>query len=125
MIDKRAIAQALDGLEALHAEIAAITARTDENRKRELVEKRRALSTQLGTVAALADGAIMATGDAELTLAYRSRLSNLRSKMAMHQADWPAVRLGEGGEAFRASARRMREANRDFIAWMRAALDGL
>ncbi|HSX55089.1 MAG TPA: hypothetical protein VLG14_07315 [Sphingomonas sp.] len=125
MADRRELAGALDRLEAIHAEIAAITARTDEGRKRELVEKRRALAMQLGTVAALADGAIMATRDAELVLAYRARLSNLRSKMAMHQADWPAVRLGEGGEAFRASARRMREANRDFIAWMRAALDGL
>lgn len=125
MADRRELADALDRLEAIHAEIAAITARTDEGRKRELVEKRRALAMQLGTVAALADGAIMATRDAELVLAYRARLSNLRSKMAMHQADWPAVRLGEGGEAFRASARRMREANRDFIVWMRAALDGL
>lgn len=125
MGDRQQVLRALDGLEALFGQIGAITARTDEGRKRELVQKRRELSEQLGTVARLAETLITATSDAETVSAYRAHLSKLRSRMAMHQADWPAVKLGEETEAFRASARRMRETNREFISWMRAALDRL
>jgi hypothetical protein len=125
MSERQQLLHALDVLEALYADVAAITARSDVERKRELVAKRRELSEHLGKLAKLAEGAFAARGDAELMLDYRSRLSKVRARMAMHQADWPAVLLGERPDAFRASARQMREANREFIQWMREAVSRL
>jgi hypothetical protein len=49
----------------------------------------------------------------------------MRSQSAIHQASWPAVRLGEDDAAFRASAMPVREANRAFLAWAKGALDRL
>ena len=49
----------------------------------------------------------------------------MRSAAALHQANWPAVRLGEDIEQYRASAVGVRQANKEFVAWVRGALDHL
>jgi len=46
----------------------------------------------------------------------------MRSAAAMHQANWPAVRLDEADADHRESALAVREANRDFVAWVRQTL---
>ena len=52
----------------------------------------------------------------------RDKFSRMGSAAAMHQADLPAVRLVDGNDEYRASASKVREAARDFVTWMRAAL---
>jgi hypothetical protein len=49
----------------------------------------------------------------------------MRSMAAIHQASWPAIMLGERPEEYRESVKPMREANRAFIVWTRAALSRL
>ncbi|TPG16417.1 hypothetical protein EAH87_14380 [Sphingomonas koreensis] len=110
----------LDALEAIQALLAAIAVRTDPERRHELVQLRKRLA-----------GQIMAVGDAceclfasdALGLAeFRRRYSAMRSATALHQAEWPAVRLGEVDDLYRQSALRARQANGVFANWLRARL---
>ena len=62
--------------------------------------------------------------DADLSQAYRAKFSRMRSAAAIHQANWPAVTLGDDPEKYQQSANGVREANRNFIDWMRGMLAG-
>jgi hypothetical protein len=112
-------ADELAALEGLLSQIAAVTSRTDDARRKELVTLRRQLSSHIAGVGRAGDAFFADRDDISV---YRARFSRMRSMAALHQADWPAVLLGERPEEFRASASRMREANRGFIAWAREVL---
>jgi hypothetical protein len=125
MADLSAIARELDALEELLTQIGAVTARQDDGRRYDLVQMRRKLAARIASVGQVSEPVFHAAG-AGLAQDYRAKFSRMRSMAAMHQANWPAVMLVDDREdAFRASAQRMREANRDFIAWMREALTQL
>jgi hypothetical protein len=119
MDHRLSFANELSALESLLARIAEVTARTDDARRGELVALRRNLSSQIASIGRAGDALFAGRED---LAAYRAKFSCMRSAAALHQADWPAVLLGERPGEFRASADRMREANRDFIAWAREAL---
>ena len=125
MQELAAIAEALDSLERVQAELAGIATRSDDRRRHDLVELRRALSMQIAEVGRRADPVFSAHPDLELGQQYRARFSRMRSAAAMHQANWPAVMLGERPDEYRASALGVRQANREFVAWMREALERL
>ena len=125
MEDLAAIAREVDSLERVQAELADIASRNDDRRRHDLVELRRKLAAQIGEVGRTADPLFSRIDDDELTQAYRAKFSRMRSATALHQADWPAVLLGERADEYRASAIGVREANRDFVAWMRDALTRL
>ncbi len=114
----------LSTLEAVQAELASIAERTDDARRHDLIRLRRALSLQIAEVGKVAER-IFAAAEADMALEYRSKFSRMRSAAALHQADWPAVRLGEEVEHYRASALGVRQANKEFVAWVRDALDQL
>jgi hypothetical protein len=124
MSDFARLLKELDALEAVQAELAGIATRTDDARKHDLIKLRRKLAVQIGEVGAVAD-AIFANADASIKQAYRDRFSEMRSAAARHQTNWPAVRLGEDIEQFHASARGVRQANKEFIAWTRGAIEQL
>ena len=124
MSDFARLLKELDALEAVQAELASIATRTDDARKHELIKLRRKLAVQIGEVGTVAD-TIFANVDGALKQAYRDRFSEMRSAAARHQANWPAVRLGEDLEQFHASARDVRQANKEFIAWTRGAIEQL
>ncbi|MEP7004787.1 MAG: hypothetical protein ABI810_02315, partial [Sphingomonas bacterium] len=63
--------------------------------------------------------------DAAMKQTYRDRFSEMRSAAARHQTTWPAVRLGEDIDQFHISARGVRQANREFVAWTRGAIEQL
>ena len=124
MSDFARLLKELDALEGVQGELAGIATRTDDARKHELIKLRRKLAAQIGEVGTVAD-AIFANADTTIKQAYRDRLSEMRSAAARHQANWPAVRLGEDLEQFHASARDVRQANKEFIAWTRGAIEQL
>ena len=125
MKDLSELVRELDTLERIHADIAAVTKREDDRRRYDLVELRRQLSAQIARVGQIAEPLFTRTGDEELAQLYRAKFSKMRSMVAMHQANWPAVLLGERPEEFRASALPMRDANRDFLGWMREMLPAI
>ncbi|MGZ8281735.1 MAG: hypothetical protein ACXWUN_02140 [Allosphingosinicella sp.] len=122
MNDLARIASELDFLEKVQADLATIATRTDERRRHDLIELRRQLSQQIAQVGRVADPIFSSDAGAELIQEYRSLFSKMRSMAAIHQANWPAVRLGESPEEYQKSALGVREANREFVAWMRDAL---
>jgi hypothetical protein len=122
MPDRALLAREIDKLEDILAQIAAVTARTDAERRKDLVALRRALSAQIHIVGQASEPVFAGTDD---LIAYRAKFSRMRSMAAIHQASWPAIMLGERPAEYRESVRPMREANRDFIAWTRAALSRL
>jgi hypothetical protein len=119
MPDRASLAREIDKLERILAQIAAVTARTDAERRKDLVALRRALAAQIHVIGQAAEPVFAGTDD---LIACRAKFSRMRSMAAIHQASWPAIMLGERPAEYRESVKPMREANRDFIAWTRAAL---
>lgn len=124
MSDFALLSKELSALEAVQAELAGIATRTDDARKHDLIQLRRKLALQIGEVGKIAD-TIFANADAEMRQAYRNKFSEMRSAAALHQASWPAVRLGEDIDQYHSSARGVRQANKDFVAWTRGAIEQL
>ena len=124
MRDFSSLSRELDALEAVQAELASIANRSDDARKHDLIRLRRELSAQIAKVGEVAEP-IFGKAEHALSQEYRSRFSRMRSAAAIHQADWPAVRLGEEVERYQASAKVVREANKAFVAWVRGALTDL
>lgn len=125
MPDARSVLVEVDLLEAIQAELAGVASRTDDQRRLDLVDLRRKLADQIARTRPVAEPLFAAQGDAALLQGFRERFSAMRSAAALHQANWPAVSLGERVEEYRASALAVREANRAFVAWMRDTLPGL
>jgi hypothetical protein len=125
MSDLTALTAEIDALQAVQAELAEIANRTDQARRSALVELRRKLSAQIGQVGSVADPIFNGLDDHDLVETYRAKFSKMRSAAAGHQANWPAVMLGERPDEYQASAQLVREANRDFIAWMRETIEQL
>ena len=118
------IASELDILEKVQSELATIALRTDDRRRQDLIELRRQLSHQIAEVGRFAEPVFNSDAAADLAQTYRRLFSKMRSMAAIHQAKWPAVRLGDADTAkeYSQSAVGVREANKEFVAWMRGAL---
>lgn len=116
-----ALLREIDALEIVQQALAEIAERTDDDRRHELIDLRRRLSTQIARVGEVAEP-VVAELTPEAARAFRAKFSAMRSGTALHQASWPAVRLGEDPQAYAASALLAREANRAFIAWVRVTL---
>ncbi|MEO9131963.1 MAG: hypothetical protein ABI240_12215 [Sphingomonas sp.] len=124
MSDFALLLKELNNLEAVQAELAGIATRTDDARKHDLIQLRRKLASQIGEVGKVADRTL-ADVDVAFKQAYRDHFSRMRSAAALHQANWPAVRLGEDIDNYHISAKGVRQANREFVAWTRGAIDQL
>jgi hypothetical protein len=109
----------LDGLEQIKASIAELVARQDGDHRHSVVQIRRSMSQQLTDIGAAGERLF---ADTTALATFRSKFSRLRATTAAHQADWPAVLLGERPDAFRASAEPMRVAGADFLHWAREAV---
>lgn len=107
----------IEKLEKIHAELALISQRIDGERKLELVQLRRQLSVQIGVISAEADKSFLSEVSQEHAREFRSLLSAMRRAVALHQAEWPAVRLDEQNFEYRQSVQSVREANGHFLRW--------
>lgn len=121
MAETEALLRELALLEEVQADLAGISARTDERRRHDLIALRRKLSLQIAEVGRVAEPYFDAAG-AELAQVYRRKFSQMRSAAALHQADWPAVRLDQADAQYLRSVMAVREANREFVAWTRATV---
>lgn len=118
-----ALQASIDGFERLRSSIAVVARRTDDARRHDLIGLRRQLSAQIAEMARLADAELKRLpGGDELVRAFRSEFSQFRTIMAMHQANWPAIRIGEQPGGYEASAATVDRATRELIAWMSSAL---
>ena len=115
----------LDALENLQARLAAIATRTDSERRYELIQLRKKLSGQITIMGHLSES--LFAGAPDKLAEFRRHYSAMRSVTALHQAEWPAVRLGDVDDLYRQSALRVSTANGVFVRWLREALarDGM
>lgn len=125
MEDLAAISAALAKLEAVQSALEKIAARTDEGRRRELIQLRRDLTAQIGEIGGLAEPLFATLADPEISHTYRDKFSRMRSATAMHQASWPAARLELSDNSHKQSANAADVANRNFVEWMRKTLTQL
>jgi hypothetical protein len=121
MPDTKEVLRAVTALEQVQAELAAISARTDERRRHDLIDLRRKLSLHIAEVGRIAEPHF-AKADPEVLQSYRTKFSRMRSAAAMHQANWPAVRLDQADADYQQSVLAVRDANREFVAWVRQTL---
>ena len=125
MSDLRArVREELAQLERVQAELAKIASRTDDERKIELIQLRRELAQQIARLGQAMEQYLEKSGDRELMREFRQYYSDMRSKAATHQANWPAVRLNQADEEYQRSARAVRDANKAFTTWIRAQIGG-
>lgn len=109
---------ALARLEDLTAELAArVDVELDEHRA-EVAPIRRGISEQQTKIFFLSDevfeGPVLET--------FRMFYLRMRIATENHQSSWPAVSIDVQCDEYQASSRRLREANREFLEWSRAAL---
>jgi hypothetical protein len=121
----REIARELHALEFVHSQLVAIGTRTDDQRQHDLIGLRRRFAEQMAEVARLGEPIFAASPDRGLEQTYRNLFSKLRTAAAVHQANWPAVRIAEADEQYRRSAVGVGEAHGRFVAWMRETLPRL
>lgn len=110
----------LDALDECHLAVARIPI-GGVAAGRELVGLRRVLSLRAAAMAEALDR-YLAPLDPEVRQEGRRRLADMRAAAALHQAEWPAVRLLDDPAAYRVSAERVRERHRAFDRWLRAHL---
>jgi hypothetical protein len=104
-----ALRGALADLVAAERAVAAVSDRKDAGRKTDLVKARRLMAEQLGVVGLLIEnepGLADRPGDKS---AVTRQFSAMRAQLAVHQANWPAVRIDDDPAAYRRSALAVRD----------------
>jgi hypothetical protein len=110
----------LAALQDIQDSLASIAHRTDPERRFELVQLRKRLAKQIAVVGSACERLFATQADRQAE--FRRLYSAMRSATALHQAEWPAVRLNEVDHLYRESASRAREANQIFASWLAAQL---
>ena len=110
---------ALGHYRVIEDDVVAIGTRRDEERKQALVRSRRLLAEQIGKLGpAIEQDAILATDPGKQR--EMSRLfAAMRYSLALHQANWPAVKIDEDPVAYQESAHIVQEKSRAFWQWCR------
>lgn len=97
--------------------IADIGQRTDEARKGELVKLRREYAEQIGKLSGAIEADEGLAANTDLRSEFRKRFSEMRSALALHQANWPAISMDENPVAYRASAMNVSKLQGGFLEW--------
>lgn len=117
MSNCNALVREIRTLEKIQFDLASVSQRKDNERKLEMVQLRRRLSLQIGIISAEADKGFLTGATGEVAREFRSLLSAMRRAVALHQANWPAVRLDEQNLEYGQSVVAVREANNRFLRW--------
>ena len=106
---------ALSELERMLKAMAEMSKRTDATWKREFIEMRRRLQVQLSLVATTAQECDRIKGDPKALGQLRESMARMRSNLALHQANWPAVAIDPTNFDYTESVRKARETNWAFV----------
>lgn len=116
---RKALLNQVDRLERQAAEVAAVAARTDDDRGRDLIQLRRELADCMARAGELGEQYYRSHADQSHLTEFRNLFSAMRAKIAAHQANWPAFKMREAGDDYRRSIQVVDEAFKAFIAWVR------
>ena len=102
---------------------AALDARLDPTKRMKVVELRKKSNEAVLRVSAQMQIDPLFQADPALGTEFRRRFSEIRSKVAIFQAKWPAVLLDKKDPDFERSASELRACNRDFDEWVARMFD--
>lgn len=125
MTSRRQMIEALDAVESVAARLAAVAKRSDENRKRDLIEARRDLAVRTMTIMAIGEDFRPIVDNQALYAELRRRQGLLRAVIAEHQSAWSAPSIDSDDAAYQAASDAVQSAGRDFLRWVRQTIDSL
>jgi hypothetical protein len=108
---------ALGNFRVVEDDVAAIGVRSDEARKQALVRSRRELSERIGELAPAIEADADLAAQPEKHKEVGRLFAAMRYSLAVHQADWPAVKIDEDPAAYRHSALNVQEKSKAFWGW--------
>lgn len=111
----QAFSDALAELERILTAMAETSKRTDETWKKEFIDMRRQLQLQLTAVASAADECAQIKSNPEAAARLREGWTKMRSALALHQANWPAVRIDREDRGYLDSVSKTRATNWAFV----------
>lgn len=114
------IAQQFSILGETLAAFRNIAARTDVERKKDLILTRRKLADQLKCLECLVRSGREGNTDPDVNREFNKRLSGLRTAIAFHQASWPAVTIDENPEEYSRTSEEPASIFALFLEWGRA-----
>lgn len=103
--------------------MAAVAKRDDPQRKQDLATARRELAMRMMTIMTIGEDYPPIRQNPALYAELRQRLNVLRSAIAEHQATWSAVAIDSDDAAYMASSNTVQAAGRDFMGWVRLAIE--
>ena len=116
MKGKGELLRAVDDLEAALRQSAGLLEGLDDHRMQGIAFRRQ-IADKVALIGSLGGQAFDENGQA----GFRGEFSKLRSAMAYHQARWPIVSIDPENPQYVESVQSLREANRNFISWVRSA----
>lgn len=103
-------------LERIFSKLEDAAASQSDSRQ-EIVDLRKSLSLQLPMVTKAASLYFSAVQQPTLESEFRQRLSSLRATVALHQANWPAIKIDRGHLDYLESAKSVASARRTLVDW--------
>lgn len=124
MSDLEAFRESVSELQRVQVALGGIDKDNGHDWRREFIDLRRKLQLQISNVATAANGSRRLSGDDGLAREVKSALSRMRSTLALHQANWPAVAIDGDNPAYVRSTASVRDANKAFMEVARRVLSG-
>ena len=105
----------LTELERVLSRMADMSKRADDGWKKDFIEMRRQLQMQLTTVTNAANACEKINIDSVASAKLRDGWTRMRSALALHQANWPAVKIDRNDPDYQESVSKTRATNWAFV----------
>ncbi len=123
MLPSATLREALERYRAIEKDIVSIGTNGDPDRKLALVRARRSLAEQIGVIGTIIEEDVGLAHHPDLQKELGRLFAAMRYSLALHQANWPVVKIDEDPAAYLASARDTQHKSDLFWTWCRANLD--
>lgn len=123
MILSEQLRRALLDYAATETAVATATPDRGDEAKRALLRDRRLLAEHLGRLGPLIEQDETLATDPETQREMSHLFAAMRYALALHQADWPVVRIDEDPVAYHSSAQHVQVKSAAFWRWCRDRLD--
>lgn len=121
----RQLSASFEEFERLQSSFAQNSGQQDPNWRRNLIGLRRELQDSLIAIRAALQNLEGDQGHSAATLQLASALSSIRSAIALHQAEWPAVAIDTSDAGYRLAAKELRSATKAFRETARESIASL
>lgn len=114
MAARRQLKDALGAFERIERDFAQNSGQQDPDWRRKIIDLRRELQDGLVRIRTALQAVEEADGSTPASQKLAAELSAIRSAIALHQAEWPAVAIDTSNPAYRTAVRELRGATDEF-----------